>query len=525
MAAEAIVEGVNPFPFKHAKPAEREIELKFLASEQDFKAAQNSELLGSHGGLGKVERLKSTYFDTETRDLQRHKMVLRMRKRGKSYVMGLKSSASESQGPFDRGEIEIASSSPLPDLDLFGKDVADEIAGLTAGRTLQPCYATDIKRNAYQLATETAEIEVAFDTGFIVAGDSKQPVREIELELKSGDTADLYRLGLKLVEAFPMRLGVMSKSERGALLSSGTCVTATRPQSPVSKEQSVDEAISAIIGACIGQFTANWTAFETGDEVDAVHQMRVSLRRLRTALAFIHREFPCAELEELRAAAKEVAGAMGEARNWDVFTARVHDGPASFMTSESGFATLIEAASEQRNAGYDAVRSLLADSRTTRFVLSVQALVAEHGWRNALSGAELPKLTAPVVSFASPCLAYLHKRVRKRGRGLAHLSPEARHKVRIALKNLRYAVDFFADLFPGSKPYSRAVAQLQDVLGGLNDIEMIRDLVQRLDTQSDAKCARAAGIVLGWYSHGEQIGHADMKKVWSALREAKRFWA
>jgi triphosphatase len=504
----------------------REIELKFLVSETAFKTMQQSARFGAGAARPRVQRLHSVYFDTERGDLRRHRIVLRIRRLRGRNVLTLKWDSAANCGNFERGEIEVSTHSALPDPSLLGAEVEAEILRVTEGRPLQPFFATDIRRVVRRIVVGGSEIEAAFDTGFIVSGSHKTPVREIELELKAGDPIDLYQFGLSLAMDFPMRLGISTKAERGVQLSCGAHAKAVRAAAPVLTEQTTDQAIAAIISACVTQFVANWPAFEGPDKVEAIHQMRVALRRLRAALALFQRQFPCKEFHELRAEAKRIASAMGEARNWDVFDSLVRDGPRAAFPSDPGFSPLMQDVAVQRENGHADVAALLADSNTTRFVLSLEALVARRGWRNALPGAELPRLTMPASGFAAECLERLHQRVRKRGRTLLDLSPEERHRVRIALKNLRYAADFLGNLFVpanGVRAYAQVASRLQDALGGFNDMVMVADLVRRLDTR-DADPARAAGIIIGWYGRDAQVADTSLREVWRGFRKAKPFW-
>ena len=507
--------------------ADREIELKFLVGADDFKATQQWAMLGRAGRRAPVRRLRTVYFDTDAHDLWRQRMFLRVRALRSRYTMALKWNGDFPGGRFERGEIEVTMRSPDPDPALMGEQAVGEILRVTAGRPLLPFFATDIRRVTYHVRAEASEIEVAFDSGFIIAGEQKSPVREIELELKSGDPADLYRFGLLLAETFPVRLGVMSKSERGVQLSSGDPATAVRAAASLSSGQTVDEAIGATITSCITQFIANWPAFDAGNGPEPVHQMRVAMRRLRSLLGLFQRAFPCAEFALLRAEAKRIASAMEEARNWDVFADLVRDGPLGPFAAEPGFAALLAAAGRRRDAGYETVKALLADAATTRFVLSAQAFVARRGWRNAVAGTELPRLTGPAPTFAGACLDRLHRRVRGRGRKLLDLPVAERHEVRIALKKLRYAADSFAPLFAdpaGVRPYTRAAANLQDALGSFNDMQMTIDLARQLDTGGELPAARAIGIMIGWYGRGGVLGDADLHAAWTKFRKARPFW-
>jgi CHAD domain-containing protein len=301
---------------------------------------------------------------------------------------------------------------------------------------------------------------------------------------------------------------------------------AVRAVEPALAGYTVDQVIGAIISTCVTQFVANWPAFDGADRIEAVHQMRVAMRRLRSALALFNRQFPCAEFKTIRADAKRIATAMGEARNWDVLEAMMREGPCGAFPSEPGFDLLMAAAETRRTTGYDKVAELLGHSETMRFVLSVEAFVAERGWRNALSSADLPRLTEPATSFAVASLHRLHRRVKKRGKKLIELPPEDRHQVRIALKNLRYSAEFFGNLFDhagATRSYTRATARLQDALGNFNDIIMVTDLVEQLDTHAEVSL-RAGGIVIGWYGRGALLHDAGLRDAWKRFRKIKPFW-
>jgi len=512
----------------------REIELKFLLDEAAFKAAQRSDLLGGDQRRA-VRRLQSVYFDTAEGHLRRNRTVLRMRTYRGAHVMTLKDVGTDPTNPFIRAQIEVKSPTSEPDLALLDPTVAAEIRRATDDRPLVARFSTDIRRSVQRITSNRSEIEVAFDTGTIIAGTQRETVREIELELKSGDVADLFTLGLALSETVPARLGILSKSERGWLLSTGGAIRAARADSPVQPHHSVDDVFATVIGTCIRQFTANWPAFERaegpGDEKaggkEPVHQMRVAMRRLRAALGLFQRGFPCRDFVSMRDDAKRIASAMGDARNWDVFADLVHDGPGKNFSTESGFAPLLAASGKFRAAGHATVDALLQSRDTTRFVLSALTFVSRRGWRNEMLGADLPMLSAPAAGFAASCLARLDRQVRKRGRHIVDLPADSRHEVRIALKKLRYATDFFAPLFPDSqavRTYARATARLQDVLGRFNDMAMAIDLVNRLPLDNDPAASRAAGIVLGWYGRDAAITTDDLQETWRRFRKAKPFW-
>lgn len=472
--------------------------------------------------------LLTVYFDTELGDLRRHRVALRMRRQRRGYIMALKWGGAFAGGLFERGETEISMPSADPEIERFGQEVATSLGNLTQGRPLIQSFTTDVKRACRRVRIGVSEIEVAFDIGYITAGDRDEPLREIELELKSGELGDLYQFGLSLIEAFPMRLGLASKSDRGILLATDQRAHAVRASAPtIGLDQNLDDIICAVIRSCVLQFSQNLPAFESGESKEAIHQMRVSMRRLRAALSLFQKDFPCTEFLTFRADAKHLASAMGEARNWDVFLDLVRDIMHNPFGAEPGFDPLLTAAESRRQAGYDIVRSTLMGMEPTRFLLSIEQFLTRRGWRNAQNAQDLAKLTAPGSEFAACCLERLHRRVCKKGRRLHELRADERHEVRIALKNLRYAAEFFSALY--DRPavvhrYLRAVVRLQDVLGSSNDMVMAIDQLQRLKGPEDAELARPGGIMIGWYGRGALADNVDLKRAWSKFRKAERFW-
>ena len=198
-------------------PGGREIELKFLVSEAVFEAAQKWEVFGD-APPQPAQKLHSVYYDTDDGVLHRHKMVLRMRHQPGCYVMAFKWQDPACVNPFERGEVEVEMAEPKLDPSLLGEEIATIIAKLTEGRELHPVYATEITRLTRWVLWGASAIEVAFDAGFIVAGKWREPVREIELELKSGEPEALFQLGNALCSTFEVQPGLQSKSERAAAL-------------------------------------------------------------------------------------------------------------------------------------------------------------------------------------------------------------------------------------------------------------------------------------------------------------------
>ena len=154
-------------------------------------------------------------------------------------------------------------------------------------------------------------------------------------------------------------------------------------------------------------------------------------------------------------------------------------------------------------------------------------MAARRPWRNAVESDRLPLLVGPVSAFAAQTLERLDKKVRKRGRDLTRLEPEARHQARIALKNVRYAADFFGGLFKSAgdaRRYARKAAALQDFLGLYNDTAVAVGMVHELNPDKDPGLAYSAGLIVGWQAQSAYSGTEDLVASWRQFLKAERFW-
>ena len=117
--------------------------------------------------------------------------------------------------------------------------------------------------------------------------------------------------------------------------------------------------------------------------------------------------------------------------------------------------------------------------------------------------------------------------MRKRGRRFETLKAEARHELRIALKGLRYAVDFLGPLFrPASavRDYAEKAAALQEMLGAATDAAVAESLLARIDTSRQPELAFAAGLVLGWCGRASLADEDTLLRAWRKVKKSGAFW-
>jgi len=292
------------------------------------------------------------------------------------------------------------------------------------------------------------------------------------------DPACLYELARRVHEATPVRIENISKAERGYALATDDRAHAVKA-TPVTlkRKAKLGEALGEILLNCLQQMQANERGVQAGD-VESLHQMRVGLRRLRAALAMVEDvvQLP----EPMTADIEWLAGALGEARNWDVFLASVLPGLPLTDDHKPALARVEAAAREEAERHRARVRSAVGSPRYTTLLLALGGWIAGKGWQHTILPADA--IEQKVAKAAPRLVQDACARVRKRARGYDLKRPECLHEVRIAAKKERYAREFFAALSHDRKAKKRhdLLSGMQDELGEINDAFVARALIAQL---------------------------------------------
>lgn len=243
----------------------------------------------------------------------------------------------------------------------------------------------------------------------------------------------------------------------------------------LSPQACAGEAFQAIAHHCLRQFIANKEAVLASD-TEALHGMRIALRRLRTALrvfsAVVGNRYPGGIKSELRWISRE----LGPARDIDVLIADLV-APLRRRYSRDRKVMRVSRDFEQRRASlYGEVAVTLRSRRLCNLESQLKHWLEAGQWLASRSGSAARARDRPVAPLAAKALARRRHKIRRLGRRLPTLDRTHRHRLRIRAKKLRYTIEFFADLFPGGKRAKRrrkmltALEALQDSLGALNDL-------------------------------------------------------
>jgi inorganic triphosphatase YgiF len=462
-----------------------EIEIKFAAPAESFTLVKRSLPAKSPRG-GKSAKLVSVYFDTDKLDLHKHGLSLRVRRNGRQYLQTIKSENGQALGT--RGEWERAVRSDMPDLKAVQDTPAAELLRKKkVQRGVRPMFETRVKRTTYPIKVGESLIEVAFDQGEINTGRSSTPISEVELELKRGQPGDLFRLAKTIAEKAPVELALSSKAERGYRLLSGDELTAVKgAAAALHPDMITAQAFQTIGRACLRQLVDNLPALRKGD-AEALHQARVALRRLRAATSLFAEIVHASTTEAIKHELRWITGEFGPAREMDVLWSRAD------ATSKEAQALIVDAASDglpaledeiaqRRQRAFHRARSAIDSERFRMLLIDLAAWIETGEWVSLDDPLQRAEGELPIARFAATALNRRWKKVLKRGRKLRSLDPTRRHRLRIAVKKIRYASEFFVGVFPGRKATRRREAFLntlkpvQDCLGELNDITVNQHL-------------------------------------------------
>jgi CHAD domain-containing protein len=293
-----------------------------------------------------------------------------------------------------------------------------------------------------------------------------------------------------------------------------------------AEDATLGRALCAVAGSCFQQILANEAAVLEGTDPEGIHQMRVGVRRLRSALGLARSCGGAEEIEPLVDGLRWLGGVLGSVRDLDVLLAELLGPLADREGSEPGLRRLRETAVEARAASQGRVREALASARYGRLGLELGRWLAREGEREEQeTGAELRR---PAREYSATLLERRHRKARRLGRNLDGATSRERHRLRIQTKKLRYAAEFFRSLHPGQRTdrYIARLEDLQDVLGELNDAatadRLLGALVSRLDPAP--VYFHAAGLASGWQAHALERRIRRLAKLWKAFGDATPFW-
>jgi len=549
---------------------EFEIKLQVPASARVELAA---ELLKRSPENLRKQRLQAVYFDTPSRHLAAEDMALRLRREGRNWVQTLKEGRSSDGMLREEDNVRLGERSaaePALDLARHHSSAAgrrlQRILENAAGESLQRRFATDVRRQSQIQRTRRGFVELSLDEGWVSTNERRLALRELEIESLKGSPLAVLEAASGYVRRYGLWIDLRSKAQRGHLLADQRDHATPRKAGSIglSAQASLDEVFAAIFADCRRQVLQNASqiAAQEGHAPEHVHQIRVGLRRLRTALKLF--EARTAAQSHWHEHARKLAALLGESRDRDVLAEQLWPrlreirAPLIELPSPNDLPRPQEVVRRrevqlwflewiehdlQVQLGIEAgIRSTL--QRLSRLGPSAAARAATAGAAGAAgatgaaANAAATTVDTPTANAASAVPAGVatrgaphqvllgvlerwHRKCRKLCRRFAALSVDERHDLRKRMKRLRYGVEFLRSLLPARRleNFLQVMTLAQDALGEYNDLNVAHSLYQ-------AHCAQQpeAWFAVGWLAAQSERSAASCTTVLSRFARTPPPW-
>lgn len=451
------------------------------------------------------QRLHTVYLDTANLDLARHGFALRLRRDGRRWEVTLKGRGRTDGHLHRRPErnVPLAGSPAFP-FALDDGDLRIDLVAIVAGRPLQQLFNSDIDRLRFDVRHAEAPsdapplAELALDRVHLHGGESRKSPHdryvEVEIEQRSGTTDDIDAVVALLAERFALEPSVETKFARGLAHVVGRAAP-TWTATDLAPDDDIALAARKIVARQLREIRRHDPGTRRGDDPEALHDMRVAVRRLRAARRLLRAGMPASLHAALGTDLRWLGATLGTVRDLDVQIDRAARllalTPPALRKGLLAFADDLRAQRERARHG---LLAALDSERYLRLLVRLERFGETRPRRRPLGEAALP-----AAGLAADALARAYRKLCKRGRSLEHEPlPEELHELRIRAKRARYILDFFREL--ASKPARRAarrLAKLQDLLGEYNDSVVTAAFVQQYLDGAGLEAAPSTLVTMG----------------------------
>jgi adenylate cyclase len=360
-------------------------------------------------------------------------------------------------------------------------------------------FETNFRRTLWQLdPAPGTRIQVKLDRGWIASNGRRDLISELELQLVSGGVESLYRLALQLAQREALPPLLLSKAERGYRLFHNTAPAPVKAGDvPIDASDTPLAAFRLIAQDCLSHLQLNHDGAVQSDDPEYVHQMRVATRRLRAALRMFRPVLPAGFAEQMVPPMRELMRSLGQARDLDVLMAEIVAPVAAALPDEPRLTDLASAITNRLYAARAEIRQTLQQPAYGQFLLTAGSLLQ----RAPFIGPPGEDAGAPfLLQFADRRLHRLLKRILELADAARVDYPPSLHELRIGIKRLRYAIEFFGPMIPGQSGIAtiKRLAGLQDELGQLNDLASAGTLLM-VCAGRDPHLREAVTLIGGWH--------------------------
>ncbi len=469
-----------------------EIELKLALAEAHQSRFLRHPLL-KQAAERRTENLDNIYYDTSDLSLRRHGISLRLRRQGRDWLQTVKLAGNSNAGLSSRPEWETPYAGHFDFSLIDHAGVREWLQRPQLLNSIVPICETRFRRITWRFAAAPGAVLMTLDRGWVIANGRRQAISEVELELDGAPIHAIFGLTNQLAQNVALVPSVLSKAERGYRLHGGTPPTPFKAESiALDATMRPVEAFHRIAMSCLEHLQQNHTGALSSDDPEYIHQMRVATRRLRAALRLFTPVLPEQFSLSFSAPFSALMQPLGRARDLDVLLTEIVDPVLKALPNEPRLPAI---ASDITNRRYKSRTEAITMLAAPAYGLTLL---------NALESLHAPVPDSPTTidlqEFASERLRRLRRKVRRLAQAARIENPASLHAMRIGVKRLRYALEFFSPL-AHRRSLQRALNQLasmQDVLGQLNDLTNAGALLMDC-AGDDPRLREAVTLIGGWH--------------------------
>jgi CHAD domain-containing protein len=399
---------------------------------------------------------------------------------------------------------------------------------------LAPLAAFEARQTISEHRFGDHAVVVTVARGVLRSVTAEQPAARIWL---SGDEAAVHEAALLIGKAVPIAVPLHSLAAEGIALATGHPARPRREGAPILPDavSDVPAALAHILGhltdvilACAPVVVAPIDDGSGGPRLHAVHQMRVAVRRARSALSVFRHALPDGALDAVNVRLKELGARLGPTRDWDVFTEETVPAIRQTLPDDQRLERLAAAAARRRQDCRKALIGYLGSAEFRMLGIELAWFAAAGFWHVVSVAPQNGEANGPpaLPEFAGSVLQHRWKRLVSSGKRIDELDIPSLHGVRLRAKRARYAAEMFATLYRGkaSHRFIRRLSALQERLGVLNDGDVANHLLAELGGPA-GRHAYATGIIVGFLAARAAKIRPRIIRAFERFRRQPAYWA
>ena len=471
-----------------------------------------------------TEQLTGIYYDTGRLALRHEGTILRLRKQGTSWQQTVK------MRDVSRGGLTLRPEWDSPYLGHFDFSSIDEVplkhwlSRPKILRNLAPKFEANVRRITWRIELASGGLVLAkLDRGWLASSGRRKSISELELRLLSGTVHDLYSTASILAQRLPLVPLLASKVERGYDLFLDSKPAPVKAHTVALDAEGTPIAAFRLIALnCLAHMHMNHAGALVGEDPEYVHQMRVATRRLRAAMRMFKPLLPDDFIEDLTSSLRELMAALGRARDFDVLMAEIVTPVARALPEDPRLADIAGVITNRLYVARSDAARLLSRADYGRLQLNAGALLHGAPFIVPVGDHEEDAEAISLRKFADSRLRRLLKKTLALAAQAHTDDPVSLHELRIGIKRLRYAIEFFGPMIPGQGAARLVLrlATLQDELGQLNDLASAGAVLMAC-AGNDPNLREAVALIGGWHSQRHAALLAAIPDQMSKLAKLK----